>query len=219
MSEQQQRFPLSWPTGWKRTPYGVRRAAMFHSMKTVYGSTRQDGTRSQWKQKERLSIGEATERLTGELDRLGAAAVIISSNLRVRNDGLPYAAQAKQLDDPGVAVYFKLRNQPRVLACDKWNSAADNMAAIAGHIEAIRAVDRYGVGTLEQAFAGYAQLPANTADAWWLVFGLPETATLDQVDEVYRQQAREQHPDAGGTHEGMARLNEARTNARKALTR
>lgn len=33
----------------------------------------------------------------------------------------------------------------------------------------------------------------------------------------YRRMAREQHPDAGGTHEGMARLNEARANARKAL--
>lgn len=214
---EQQRYPLSWPTGWKRTPYHARRRAAFHQQKTVYGNVMADGSRNAWKSKEALSVGAALERLSGELRRLGAARIVISSNLRTRNDGLPYAQQAKQLDDPGVAVYFHLRGAPRVLACDKWLSAAENLAAIAGHISAIRAQDRYGVGTLEQAFAGYAALPENTAADWRTVFGVPDNATLEQVEEAYRRMAREHHPDAGGTHEGMARLNEARLHARKAL--
>lgn len=214
---EQQRFPLSWPSGWKRTAYHQRRPAAFHSMKTVYGSFRQDGTRSTYKQKERLSVGDATERLTGELHRLGATAVIISSNMRVRQDGLPYASQAKQLDDPGIAVYFKLQGKPRVLACDRWNSVADNMAAIAGHIEAIRACDRYGVGTLEQAFTGYAALPANTAVNWRAVFGFADgkRVTWPDVEDAFRTAARSAHPDAGGTHDQMARLSEAKEFARK----
>jgi hypothetical protein len=105
-----------------------------------------------------------------------------------------------------------LNQQPRVLACDKWNSAADNMAAIAAHIEAIRAQERYGVGTLDQAFAGYAALPPDTAANWRAVFGFAadSTPTLDQVDAAYKATARQKHPDVGGTDIEMAHVNRAR---------
>jgi hypothetical protein len=204
-----QRYPLSWPAGWKRTPYHQRRAAAF--------SKRVQSAQSQWKRSERLDVGDGLDRLLGELKRLGASNAIISSNLRLRNDGLPYAQQAKTLDDPGVAVYFKLAGKPRVLACDRWNSAADNMAAIAGHIEAIRACDRYGVGSMEQAFAGYTALPPDASTDWWLVLGVTASATRDQIDEAYRRLAREAHPDAGGSHDAMSRLNAARDAAKKAV--
>ena len=73
-------------------------------------------------------------------------------------------------DDPGVAVYFQLHDKERVLACDKWDTVADNIAAIAAHIDGIRRQDRYGVGTIDQAFAGYSALhwkkrKSNTGDA------------------------------------------------------
>lgn len=216
MNDQQraQRYPLSWPTGWKRTEYSRRRPAPFSKQVARPGY---NGLT--YKAKERLSVGDALARLTGELRRLYAKDVIISSNLRLRDDGLPYAQQAKMLGDPGVAVYFKLSGQPRVLACDRWNSVADNMAAIAGHIEAIRACDRYGVGTLEQAFTGYAALPANTAENWRDVFGfgIDARVTWDQVEAAFRDAARAAHPDVGGTHDQMARLSEAKAFARKEL--
>lgn len=216
-----QRYPLSWPTGWKRTPYSQRRRAAFHAHKTVYSSNVQpNGTRSSWKQKEALTVGGGLERVMGELRRLGARGVVISSNLRIRNDGLPYAAQAKNLDDPGVAVYFKLDNKPRVLACDKWLSAAENMAAIAGHIAAIRAQDRYGVGTLEQAFAGYAALPEKTDGSDWraeLGFTAKDNVDAVSMEVQFRRLLRERHPDVGGSHEAMARLNRARQAAQEEL--
>jgi hypothetical protein len=211
-----QRYPLSWPTGWPRTGYGQRRHAAFHVTKTVYGNVNPNGERSSWKEKESLSVGKGLERLTGELKRLGAQRIVISSNLRIREDGLPYAQQAKQLDDPGVAVYFHLKNQPRVLACDKWLSAAENMAAIAGHIAAIRAQDRYGVGTLDQAFAGYAAIPAKTGGEDWrgeMGFKPDEHPDAEAIEARFRALARERHPDTGGSHEAMARLNQARASA------
>lgn len=203
-----QRYPLSWPTGWKRTPYGQRKPAMFGKRVATDG---------EWKRKERLTVGDGLDRLMGELKRLGASNVVLSSNLRTRNDGLPYAQQAKTLADPGVAVYFKIAGKPRVLACDRWNSAADNMAAIAGHVEAIRACDRYGVGSIEQAFAGYTALPPDAATDWWLVLGVSPNATRDQIEEAYRRLAREAHPDTGGSHDAMSRINTARDAARKAV--
>jgi hypothetical protein len=151
--ESVKRYPLEWPIGWKRTTY--RKAAPFFKQVRQYTET------GSYARKESLSVGDATTRLMGELKRLGARHVIISSNLRVREDGLPYAQQAKQIPDPGVAVYFQLSGQPRVLACDKWSSVGRQPRRDCGHIEAIRACDRYGVGTLEQAFTGYKALPAD----------------------------------------------------------
>jgi hypothetical protein len=199
------RYPLSWPAGWKRS--SIRVGSPF--------STRRAGAGSTYPSKSLLTMSDGLERLTGELGRLGATSVVISTNVPVRNDGLPYAS-ASLPKDPGVAVYFKLSKKDRCLACDRYHRLPDNMAAIAGHIEALRAIERYGVGTLDQAFAGYTALPP-AADAWWLVFNLPQSATLDQVDARFRELARAAHPDAGGNHNDMARLTAAREAARKAL--
>lgn len=211
MSEQQ-RFPLSWPAGWQRTPAASRRFARFNKRRAPEPGA--------YPMKERLTVGDGLARLLDELRRLGARDVVVSSNLRLRLDGLPYADAPKRVDDPGVAVYFRLGGQPRVLACDKWTSAADNLAAIAGHIEAIRAVDRYGVGSLERAFAGYAALPDNTAKDWRAAFGFEvhQPVTWNDVENAFRLAARDAHPDRGGSHDQMARLSEAKEYARRELT-
>jgi hypothetical protein len=202
-----QAFPLSWPPGWARTPAPMRQRAAFHKIRHY---TKADGTH--WKTAERLEISDGLQRLEGELRRLNARGIIISSNLQTTSDGRPYTRQSKMLADPGVAVYFTIKGKALALACDKWQSAAENMAALAGHIEAIRASDRYGVGTVEQAFAGYKALPADTARDWRQVFGFAEgsTPTRDQVTQAHRRLAREQHPDAGGSNVAMAHLNRAR---------
>lgn len=206
------RYPLSWPDGWLRTPsYSRKRAAFGKRVSRTMGS-------GVFASKEALDIGDGLGRLTGELRRLGATEIIISSNLQTREDGLPYAKQGKMLADPGVAVYFKLKGAPRVLACDRWASAAENMAAIAAHIEAIRAQDRYGVGTLEQAFAGYAALPASAVD-WAIVLGVSKSASRADIIAAHRRLSIENHPDRGGRHEDMARINEARDIALECLLR
>src|SRR5690606_23128990 len=152
--------------------------------------------------------------------RLGVAQedCIVSSDLRLRMDGMPYANQS-QPDDPGVAVYFKLNGRDRCLACDKWTRIADNIAAVAGHIEALRTIDRYGVGTLDQAFAGYTML-TSAPDDWWLVLGVPKHATLEQIEAAWRDRVATAHPDqlpaemrAWGEGE-TAKLNAARDRAR-----
>jgi len=160
-------------------------------------------------------VAAARKRLEGELDRLNASEVVLSTNIALRLDGLPRSGQGEP-SDPGVAVYFRLLGKPRTLACDRWDRVADNMAAIAGHVAAIRAVDRYGVGTLEQAFAGYAALPASTEE-WWLVLGVEPNATIEEVEEAFRDLAKRHHPDAGGAPGEMARLTAAREAARRAL--
>jgi hypothetical protein len=191
-------YPLAWPHGWPRNR--TRSKARFSS----------GGGKS-------VTISDGLNRLNGELRRLGVPDwnVIISSNLVLGQRGMPLANQAEP-KDPGVAVYFKLRKQDRVLACDRWYRVAENLAAIAAHIDAIRRVDRYGVGTLDQAFAGYDALPppgAANRPPWRKVLGIAEdeNTSAEAINAAYRDLARKFHPDVpGGSHEAMAQLNEAR---------
>ena len=163
----------------------------------------------------KVTLPTARERLADQLARLEAASVIVSTNLELTRYGEPRGDRTPPAD-PGVAVYFMLHSKDRVLACDRWDTVAGNMAAIANHIDAIRRVDRYGVGTLDQAFAGYDALPppgAHNRPPWRKVLEIAEDAqaTSDAVQAAYRAKARVFHPDVpGGSHEAMAMLNEAR---------
>jgi hypothetical protein len=210
------RYPLSWPSGWRRTPRHLRQSARFGRGERRYTS---DG-QSSWISKRPLSVADATSRLMTELHRLGVrdGDALLSTNVKVRLDGLPYSNQPEP-DDMGVAVYFRLHEADRVLACDTWTRVADNLAAVAAHITAMRAIDRYGVGTLDQAFAGYVGLPAK-GQTWRTTLGFPPDApvTRDAIDQAFKARAREAHPDReGGSHDAMASLVGARDEALAAV--
>jgi hypothetical protein len=210
MSDPVTRYPLAWPTGWVRTRPGARRRAPFGRTERRTG-THSDGAMWMRTSSRPLTVPDAISRLATEIGRLGATREILSTNVPVRLDGLPRSGQAEPAD-PGAAVYFQLEGQPRCLACDRWNRVADNIAAIAQHIDALRRINRYGVGTIAQVFAGYAALPPSAED-WWLVLGISPTASLEAIDAAFRVKARLYHPDVGGRHEDMARLNDARARA------
>lgn len=186
------RFPLEWPAGWVRTPKHRRALAKFKSG-------------GQW-----ITVFKATERLQDELERLGATGATLSTNISLRLDGRPRSDEKPA--DPGVAIYFRFKGKATVFACDKYTEVGDNIAAIAAHIDALRRIERYGVGTIEQALAGYKALPADTAADWRAVFGFAKDSrpTKDQIDSAYKGLARQKHPDAGGTDIEMAHLNRAR---------
>lgn len=188
------RFPLAWPSGWVRTIAHRRQLARFSTNKSLSGQ---------------LSVAVATDRLQAEIDRLGAIGVTLSTNVELSLRGLPRSDVEPH--DPGVAVYFSFKGRATVFACDRWNRVADNIAAIAAHIDAIRRIERYGVGSLEQALAGYKSLPADTAADWRAVFGFPKEAapSLDELDKAYKRVAREKHPDVGGSDEEMSHVNRA----------
>lgn len=192
-----QRFPLAWPTGWKRTT--GRATARFQHYRA------------------RLTADVALRRLEDELRRIGAVNEVLSTNLEVKLSGGPRFDRPPLHGDPGVAVYFTLKGKPTVLACDRWDRVADNIAAVAAHIDALRRIDRYGVGTLEQAFAGYAALPPGAED-WALVLGVARTASKADILAAHRRLATEHHPDKGGRAIDMARINEARDLALKAVS-
>ena len=119
------KYPLAWPTGWKRTCSHQRDRARFNKKSS-----------SGWKDK--LSIEQATQRVRGELQRMGMyeGNVVISTNLMLRNDGLPRSGQSEP-QDPGAAVYWKklIWKTHKVMAIDQYDRVADNLAAIAATLE------------------------------------------------------------------------------------
>jgi hypothetical protein len=222
LSESARRYPLSWPTGWKRTPAAERKRAEFgKTVERSYTERHYDGRPPETKTRKTkapLSASDAALRLEAELDRLGAEDAKLSTNQKLRLDGTPRSDLAEPAD-VGAAVYFTLHQKPRCLACDKWTRVADNIAAIAQHIDALRRIDRYGVGSLDQAFAGYVALPpvgGTQGGDWRAEFGFRtgDLLTPEIVEARYRTLLKARHPDSGGSHDAIVRLNLARDAAR-----
>jgi hypothetical protein len=128
-------FPLAWPLGRPRTQYPSR--------------SRFDTTQER-----------AQRTLVEEVRRMGGSHLVISTNIKLRRDGLPYANR-REPTDKGVAVYFDYKKRPMCFACDRWDRIGDNIYAIAKTIEALRGIERWGSGSMvEQAFTGFVALPA-----------------------------------------------------------
>lgn len=195
-------YPLYWPPGWKRTS---------RSSRARFGDT---------------NVYRETQRVRAELERMHAKEVVVSSNLQLRQDGIPYSGQ-KAPADPGIAVWFWLPTGPvpisekpnpknwaeRVLACDAWDRAEHNLRAIVLHVQALRGQERWGVGSLAQAFAGYQALPerAGSSVAAWTILGLDrDRCTPAAVYAAFRREALKRHPDVGGTREQWDALVSAR---------
>ncbi len=194
--ETPQRHPLFWPTGWPRA----------HSRHTAQFGTRVDRGKG-YTENKRLSPGEAMDRLERELDALGASNPLLSTNIELNLRGQPRGDRGEP-GDPGAAVFFAYKGKDVALACDKWDRVADNIAALAKHIEAMRGMDRWGVGTVEQLFTGYVALPAP--EQWWNVLDCPRNASRAQVKSAYAHAAAFAHPDKGGSDAAMARVNGAK---------
>ena len=176
-------FPLHWPVGWKRTLGSARRVARF-------------GKRAQG-----VSIAEAVGRVQAELGRLGAKDTVISTDLELRRDGLPYSNQPKPAD-PGAAVYWRVGDVHRSIAIDCYDRIADNLAAIAATLEALRAVERHGgAEILDRAFTGFDALPPPAGGAWWEVLGVMPNARPTEIKAAYQRMRSVAHPDNGGTCE------------------
>lgn len=170
------------------------------------------------------SLSRAASFVLQEINRLNNrswnhsdSSVIISSNLRLKQDGAPYSAQGEPADS-GVAVYFTLRirrngkiiERPIVLTCDKWRKTADNLYAIGKDINAQRARERWGCGNVEQTFRGYLAIAEKCGGAaWWNVLNIQSSAGKTAIEAAYKSLAKKFHPDAGGSQEQFLKIQEA----------
>ncbi len=201
MSKPQIEFahPVDWPAG--RPKEGGRKQALFR----LGGRT--------------LLFDDAVRRLREQVEMVTTRGhwrmreLTLSTNFELRADGRPRRDRGTPADT-AVAFFFELDGEPHVLACDRWDTVPDNIAAIAAHIEALRGQERWGVSTMKQAFAGHVALPAP--EQWHNVLGVRSDASRADVDTAWRNRMRDAHPDKGGSDHQAARLNWARDEGRKA---
>jgi hypothetical protein len=184
-------FPLQWPAGWTRTPF----------------------SKVHWSRFDKPSMEKAANEVFKQLRMMGVGNynVIISTNVKVRADGIPYS-NLRQPDDKGVAVYFKRKGKDTVFAADGYDRVEDNVWAIAKSLEALRAIERYGVAqVMDRAFSGFAALPEKASSRlWYDVLGCAENAPITEVDARWRTLAKLLHPDQnGGAQEGFLELQAA----------
>ncbi|WP_293039509.1 J domain-containing protein [Paraburkholderia sp.] len=194
--------PLQWPNGWPRTKSYARQHGRFSS-------------RARTKHRDALTVAEGVERVLLELSRLGIGRddIVISTNVPTRLDGLP-RSDARAPDDPGCAVYWQTRHGTRrVMAIDRYLKVADNLAAVAATLDALRAIERHGgAQILDRAFTGFTTLPSPGAPQHWReVIGVPpHVHDISAVRDEYRRRAAQHHPDRpGGSHDAMTALNVA----------
>lgn len=184
-------YPLSWPQSKKR-------------------STRRE--KSPFRPPTFAQIRDALMR---ELNLLGAKSIVLSTNIPLRQDGLPYA-NTRQPDDAGVVVYFLYKEKQMCFCCDRWNKIEDNIQAIRHTINALRGIARWGTGDmLQAAFDGFTALPPPRGKEWWDILECIRSAPLAEIETHYKMLARRHHPDAGGSAEKMSEINAAMDIARK----
>lgn len=185
----QQAYPLAWPPGFPRT---------------------KDREKSKFKTTLASALGNVRRSLElfGKDSRKPIAALVISSN---------YSLGDERPADPGVAVYFQWEGLNVCIPVDRYATLADNLQAIHHIIEARRVELRHGSLQLIRAtFTGFTALPPpNAAYSWRMVLDCGREATLPDAERKYREKARKAHPDSGGSHADMARLNQAITEARR----
>lgn len=195
-------YPLQWPQRLARTPAHNRRRSPFGG---AHGAP--------------LSPHKCAHEVSDELRRLRVSSWVITSYLpAATSTGIPFSDTPRIHPDPGIAVWFEYRRVERVLACDAWIRADENLRAIAKSIEAMRGLERWGVADiLASVFTGFAPaLPPGDAPIerpWREVLGGLWPLEMDATDLILLAKARHRrlvsdgHIDAGGTSERMLELN------------
>lgn len=145
--------------------------------------------------------------LERELRHLGADATVIQLALGeddIRLDGLPRANATPA--HPGVVVSFESREHgPLRYRTNRYGHWHHNLRAIALGLESLRRVDRYGITSKGEQYAGWKALPAG---------GDQERAQHGRVlierHGSIRAAEKATHPDNGGTGDDFAAVQAAK---------
>jgi len=171
----------------------------------------------------KASWQDTLDLLSHELRLLGASEVVIEADFQesdIRLDGWP-RANARTPNHPGVRVAFESKHGPLIYQTDNCAFWQHNVRSIALGLESLRAVDRYGITSRAEQYAGWKALPSQ-----------PKGASFATVDDalrwlrdpdncgvaggeglslkvLLRLVAKQHHPDRGGDQATWARYDEA----------
>jgi len=148
---------------------------------------------------------QARDELLDEISRSKGSNPVISSNIPLRQNGLPYSGR-REPEDSGVAVYFTRKQQQICIACDTFDKAWKNMRAIGLSIRDMRGPESRGCASItDQAFGGFTALPPPDAMtppppdrvSWRSVFGFADNTsiTAEMIQSAWKAKVRTAHGD------------------------
>jgi hypothetical protein len=157
-----------------------------------------------------------------KMDGLGNVKLETGAEHQTRNPHLPYADSTA--DDPGVVVHYERHGEQYCIPCDRWARLRDNARAIALYLKAKRALERYGVGTIEDEFSTHKLPPPDSEQRPMEmrastpppheVLEISPDASSNVVKMAAKAKKKQNHPDAeGGSEEEFKKI----VNAEKAL--
>jgi len=164
-----------------------------------------------------------------ELDKLDASRIVIQiedplAMKAMRKDGSFVKGGDNKFtpSKPGVILSFESPKGNISMPCDAYDYWEDNIRAIALALEALRAVDRYGVTRGNEQYRGWAKLEAPGAKNGKMdrdaairflngLIGAPmgPAMTKEGIADVCRILRIKHHPDRGGSHETFVTIGEA----------
>jgi hypothetical protein len=172
----------------------------------------------------KASYSQTCELLNRELWALRAEYVVIQADCdasQIRNDGM--LRGDARMRGPGIVLSFESKFGPLSYPCDRFMRWQDNLRAIALSLEALRAVDRYGVTRRAEQYRGWKALTlrgddefqnADEAAAFLARHhpGATRAALLSDIEaarRAYKHAAAANHPDRGGAADLFSRITAA----------
>lgn len=146
----------------------------------------------------KVSVSRTITELLEEVRRIQKSTdsdeVVIGAGYReadIRLDGRP-RADARAPLHPGVEISFDSKHGRLTYATDVYDDWRDNVRAVRLGLEALRAIDRYGVAKRGQQYTGFALLSAGP--------GLEEQGRIlvERWGSI-KEALRHTHPDTGDT--------------------
>lgn len=147
-----------------------------------------------------------------ELEHLSAEGIVLEADFReadIRMDGMP-RGNARQPVHPGIRIAFDSKYGPLVYSTDSCEYWQHNVRSIALGLEALRAVDRYGVTKRGEQYTGWKSIeaapasPVYTTESALAVIAELAGTTPDASESIaprvlLSRAARAAHPDTGGS--------------------
>lgn len=161
--------------------------------------------------------GKTMQLLRHELDCLQAESAVVRAYVKPQqlriDGGLRSGVNPAR---PGVVLAFDSLKGHLELPCDAFDSYIDNLRAIGLALEALRAVDRYGVTQRNEQYTGWLALPAPMSPGDEIKTTAQALAFLRKIiggrvdalpiQQVLRDCQLETHPDRGGDADDFKRL-------------
>lgn len=143
----------------------------------------------------RMSWDATLDHLEAEIAAVDGSDVVIGvvcGEDQISMSGSLKAGGRVAVRHPGAEVSFEKPARARlVFHTDAYGTLAGNLHAIGLGLEALRAVDRYGITSTAEQYAGFQQLGAGGPDP-------ARGRVLVEAAGGIRQAQRKHHPDQGG---------------------